>query len=117
MTLRFELAIPPHNDSGHLHGGIHHLRWKVSRQRGPECVGEPSKIAVAEKNVSWPSLGRPFFSLNDAFYAGVKTFFAKTRWLRQRETEDGEGNDVRNDLQSTPVRSFFLRVKLWLVMW
>lgn len=80
-------------------------------------MGEPSKIALlvveeGEKRIYRAPFPR-FLSLNDAFYAGVKTFFAKKR---VRVNVDGatrrggrrERNDLGNDLQFLlPAASFF----------
>lgn len=82
-------------------------------------MGEPSKIALlvveeGEKRIYRAPFPR-FLSLNDAFYAGVKTFFAKKR---VRANVDGatkrggqgwrERNDLGNDLQFLlPAASFF----------
>lgn len=82
-------------------------------------VGEPSKITLlvveeGEKRIYRAPFPR-FLSLNDAFYAGVKTFFAKKR---VRANVDGatrrggqgwrERNDLGNDLQFLlPAASFF----------
>ena len=80
MTSRFSNLRYP---SEHLRGSIHHL-GEYQGQRDPEeRVGEPSKIALAKRNVSSrrPFLPGFLFRFNDAFYAGVKTFFAKTSYV------------------------------------
>lgn len=117
-TLFRRLAKPPHNNSsrcGHR-SNIHHLRQVIrpaSTRRVWECacgcetvwcvVRAAASLLLSRSLPSVFSVDSSPSTVNDAFYAGVKTLFAKTalprRCLRFIERRRTSSNDPRNDLQ------------------